>query len=51
MKKGDEYNLLIEQVEFPGTGIAFYEGHKINIKNTVPGQEVKARITKKRGAS
>lgn len=48
MKKGDEYNLLIEQVEFPGTGIAFYEGHKINIKNTVPGQEVKARITKKK---
>lgn len=48
MKKGDEYNLLIEQVEFPGTGVAFYEGHKIYVKNTVPGQEVKARITKKK---
>lgn len=48
MKKGDEYNLRIEQIEFPGTGIAFYEDHKIHVKNAVPGQEVRVRITKKK---
>ncbi|NEU06387.1 23S rRNA (uracil(1939)-C(5))-methyltransferase RlmD [Clostridium senegalense] len=47
MRKRKEYEFLIETTEFPGKGIAFYEGEKVAIKNTLPGQKVKARVTKK----
>lgn len=48
MKKGNEYEFLIEKTEFAGYGIAHHEGLKIYIKNSFPGQLVKARVTKKR---
>jgi 23S rRNA (uracil-5-)-methyltransferase RumA len=48
MKKGNEYEFIIDDTEFPGYGISSYEGNKVYIKNTVPGQKVKARVTKKR---
>jgi 23S rRNA (uracil1939-C5)-methyltransferase len=48
MKKGSEYDLHISRTEFPGYGIADYEGIKVYIKNGVPGQKVRARITKKK---
>jgi 23S rRNA (uracil1939-C5)-methyltransferase len=48
MKKGNEYELTIKRTEFPGYGIADFEGTPVYIKNTVPGQKVKARISKKR---
>lgn len=47
MRKRKEYEFLIETTEFPGKGIAFYEGEKVAIKNTLPGQKVRARVTKK----
>ena len=47
MRKRKEYEFLIETTEFPGKGIAFYDGEKVAIKNTLPGQKVKARVTKK----
>lgn len=47
MRKRKEYEFIIEGTEFPGKGIAFYEGEKVAIKNTLPGQKVKARVTKK----
>jgi 23S rRNA (uracil1939-C5)-methyltransferase len=48
MKKGNEYDLHIDRTEFPGYGISDYEGIKVYIKNAVPGQKVKARITKRK---
>ncbi|MEG0133063.1 MAG: 23S rRNA (uracil(1939)-C(5))-methyltransferase RlmD [Clostridium sp.] len=47
MRKRKEYEFDIETTEFPGKGIAFYEGEKVAIKNTLPGQKVRARVTKK----
>jgi len=47
MRKRKEYEFNIEGTEFPGKGVAFYEGEKVAIKNTLPGQKVKARVTKK----
>jgi 23S rRNA (uracil1939-C5)-methyltransferase len=47
MRKRKEYEFIIEGTEFPGKGVAFYEGEKVAIKSTLPGQKVKARVTKK----
>ncbi|MEG1256380.1 23S rRNA (uracil(1939)-C(5))-methyltransferase RlmD [Clostridium sp.] len=47
MRKRKEYEFNIETTEFPGKGVAFYEGEKVAIKNTLPGQKVRARVTKK----
>lgn len=47
MRKRKEYEFTIEGTEFPGKGVAFYEGEKVAIKSTLPGQKVKARVTKK----
>lgn len=49
MKKGQEFVLTIEEVDFPNKGIAYAEEKKIIVKNTLPGQKVLARITKKKG--
>ena len=51
MRKRKEYEFLIETTEFPGKGVAFYEGEKVTVKNTLPGQKVKARVTKKSSQS
>lgn len=48
MKKGNEYEFYIEKTQFPGIGIAEQDGLRVFIKNTVPGQKVKARVTKKK---
>lgn len=48
MKKRKEYEFNIEDIEFPAQGIAFYEGEKVSIKNTLPGQKVIARVGKKK---
>lgn len=48
MRKGNEYEFNIEKTQFPGTGIAEVEGLPVYIKNAVPGQKVRARVTKKR---
>jgi 23S rRNA (uracil-5-)-methyltransferase RumA len=49
MKKGNEYEFNIEKSEFPGFGVAFDGDKKIYIKNAVPGQKLKARVSKKKG--
>ncbi|MBC2581591.1 23S rRNA (uracil(1939)-C(5))-methyltransferase RlmD [Clostridium sp. DJ247] len=48
MKKGNEYEFYIEKTQFPGTGVAMYDGIETLIKGAVPGQKVKARVTKKK---
>jgi len=47
VRKRKEYEFNIEGTEFPGKGIAYYEGEKVAIKGTLPGQKVRARVSKK----
>lgn len=49
MRKGKEYILDIVDTEFPGMGVAEYEGEKVYVKGTLPGQKILAQITKKKG--
>ncbi|EOD01172.1 23S rRNA (uracil(1939)-C(5))-methyltransferase RlmD [Caldisalinibacter kiritimatiensis] len=48
IKKNDIIEAVIEDVMFPNKGIAVVDNKKVIIKNTIKGQKVKARITKKR---
>ncbi|MBW9155006.1 23S rRNA (uracil(1939)-C(5))-methyltransferase RlmD [Clostridium tagluense] len=48
MQKRKEYEFYIEDMEFPAQGIAFHEGEKVSIKNTLPGQKVIGRVLKKK---
>ncbi|SHE65526.1 23S rRNA (uracil(1939)-C(5))-methyltransferase RlmD [Clostridium fallax] len=48
MKKGNQFELNIEAMEFPSMGIGFHEGFKVYAKNTFKGQKVFGRITKKK---
>jgi len=48
MQKRKEYEFYIEELEFPSQGIAFHEDEKVLIKNTLPGQKVIGRVSKKK---
>jgi len=48
MKKNDTIELIIDKLQFPNIGKAIYEGKKIKIKNTIPGQKVRAKISRSR---
>lgn len=48
MKKGEEYIGFVEKVEFPNKGIIQMEGRKVIVKNALPGQKVRFRMTKLR---
>ncbi|WMJ77559.1 MULTISPECIES: 23S rRNA (uracil(1939)-C(5))-methyltransferase RlmD [unclassified Sedimentibacter] len=48
MKKNDIIEVTIDEINFPNVGTAVYQGKKIKIKNTLPGQKVKARISRTR---
>lgn len=48
MRKGNEYEFIIEDSEFPALGIAYSDDLKTYIKGAVPGQKVIARVTKKK---
>ncbi|MBU3192022.1 23S rRNA (uracil(1939)-C(5))-methyltransferase RlmD [Clostridium bowmanii] len=50
MQKRKDYEFYIEDMEFPAQGIAFYEGEKVIIKNTLPGQKIIGRVSKKKPA-
>ncbi len=47
-KKKFECELLIEDLQFPNKGIGYYEDQKVTVKNTIPNQKVKVRVSKKR---
>ena len=47
-KKYIEEIISIEDIEFPNKGIGIFNGNKVYIKNTIPGQVVKALIKKKK---
>ena len=46
MKKGEEYVGVVVRTDFPNKGIIEMEDRSIVVKNTVPGQKVKFRVTK-----
>ena len=48
MKRGQVIEVDINELDFPAKGIGGLEEKKIYIKNTLPGQKVKARVKKKR---
>ena len=48
MQRRKEYEFNIEKLEFPAQGIAFYEGEKVLIKNTLPGQKIIGKVSKKK---
>lgn len=50
MKKNDIIKLKIEKLLFPNKGIGIFEDKSVMVKNTLPGQVVSARITKKRAS-
>lgn len=47
-RKKYEAELIIDSIEFPGVGVANFEGNKVYIKNTLPMQKLKVSITKRR---
>jgi len=48
MKKGEIYQVKIEDYKFPNRGLGYIEDKTIEVKNTLPGQVVSAKIIKKR---
>ncbi|MEJ6950561.1 23S rRNA (uracil(1939)-C(5))-methyltransferase RlmD [Natronospora cellulosivora (SeqCode)] len=48
IKKGEKLDLIIDNIKYPNTGVAFCNKHQIQIKNVLPGQKVKVRIKKKK---
>ncbi|MDO5417305.1 MAG: class I SAM-dependent RNA methyltransferase, partial [Lachnospiraceae bacterium] len=48
MKKGDIFEGIIQKVEFPNKGIMMAGEERLVIKNTIPGQRIKAVVTKRR---
>lgn len=50
MKKGEIVEGVIERIQFPNKGIMSVEDTKVIVKNTIPGQKVCCRITKKKRA-
>lgn len=48
MKKYESYPISIERLNTKGQGIGCYEDRKVIVPYTVPGQEVQAKLVKKR---
>ena len=48
MKKGENYEGIIEKVDFPNKGYVNIDGEKVIVKNGIPGQKVRFMINKKR---
>ena len=48
MKKNDIIEVTINALNFPNIGKTNFEGKNIKIKNTIPGQKVRAKISRSR---
>ena len=51
MKKGDIIEVTIDSMNFPNHGKGKFEGKNIKIKNTIPGQKVRAKVSRSRKES
>lgn len=48
MKKKTEFVGVVSKIVFPNKGIVEVDGHQVIVKNTLPGQTVRAVVNKKR---
>ena len=48
MKKNEQIRLTIQTIRFPCKGEGIYEGERVTVPYTLPGQEVLVQIGKKR---
>ncbi len=48
MRKGDIVEGVVETLRFPNKGSFHVDETEVTVKNTIPGQKVRARVTKKR---
>lgn len=48
MKKGEIFEGVVENIEFPNKGILHIEGERVVVKNALPGQKLRCVITKRR---
>ena len=48
VKKGDELELTIESLAYGGKGVARVDDFVIFVKNTIPGQKVRALLYRKK---
>ena len=49
MKKGEIFEAIVENIEFPNKGILHIDGERVVVKNAIPGQKVRFGVNKKRG--
>lgn len=47
MRKGDIIEGVVETLRFPNKGVFHQDETEVTVKNTIPGQKVRTRITKK----
>lgn len=50
MRKGNVYEIYIKETEFPGYGVGEVEGHKVYVRNALPGQKIKGKVFKKKSS-
>lgn len=48
MKKGDQFEAVVETIEFPNKGILHIDGERVVVKNAIPGQRIRGGVNKKR---
>ena len=48
MKKGEVYEGIISDFDFPNKGILYIDDRKVTVKETLPGQKVRFSISKKK---
>jgi 23S rRNA (uracil-5-)-methyltransferase RumA len=48
MKKGTEYEGIVERIEFPNKGIVMVDGERAVVKNSITGQQVRFAVNKVR---
>ncbi len=41
MKKGEIYEGIVDDFDFPNKGILLIDGEKVSVKNALPGQEIR----------
>ena len=47
MKKGEIYEGIVDDFDFPNKGILLIDGEKVSVKNALPGQEIRFAVNKK----
>ncbi len=48
MKKGTVYEGVVEELQYGGKSKVFIEGEEVEVKNVLPGQKIRLRVTKNR---